>query len=150
MPKRFAIEKILVALDGSDHSKRALDMTIFLAKKLKAKITAISIIDNSSMATISENVATYPLYEALQSSAQRFLDEAQKTGEEKKVEIETKLCIGPPANEILKLSVEFDLVVVGTMGKTGLSYFLLGSVADKVVRRCKVPVLVVPLKGDDC
>ncbi len=149
MPQRALINRILVAIDGSENSRKALDVALYLAKKLRGEVTALSIVDNSSLATLSEDVATYPLYETLQSLAQRVLEDARRVGREKGTEVKTEVATGSPAHEILRLSENFDLVVVGTMGKTGLSYFLLGSVADKVVRRSKVPVLVVPLKKEE-
>lgn len=54
---------------------------------------------------------------------------------------------GNPAEELLKYSKEvcFDVIVMGSIGRTGISKFLLGSVAEKVVTHLKIPVLVVPL-----
>jgi len=149
MVRKALIKRILVAMDGSENSKRALDVALHLAKMAKGEVTALSIVDNSSLATLSEDVATYPLYETLQNSLKRVLEDAQKTGRERGIEVKTLMAAGSPAHEILKLSDEYDLVVLGTMGETGLSYFLLGSVADKVVRRSKVPVLVVPLREEE-
>lgn len=53
---------------------------------------------------------------------------------------------GDPAVELANLSAEYDLVVVGTHGRTGLAHFWHGSVSDRVVRKAKAPVLVVPTK----
>lgn len=52
---------------------------------------------------------------------------------------------GQPAKEILRLAEEqsFDLIVMGTLGRSGIEKFLLGSVADKVIRGSKIPVLIV-------
>jgi nucleotide-binding universal stress UspA family protein len=54
---------------------------------------------------------------------------------------------GNPADEILGMAEDFDALLVGTSGKTGVERFWLGSVAEKVVRKSPVPVLVLPLRG---
>ena len=61
------------------------------------------------------------------------------------VEVREVLLEGHPSNEIIDFAENnnADLIVVGTLGKTGLDRFLMGSVAEKVVRGSKVPVLVV-------
>ncbi len=58
---------------------------------------------------------------------------------------------GYPANEILRVAEDnkVDIIVMGSIGKTGLGDFLLGGVAGKVVMKSKVPVLVVPIKDFD-
>jgi nucleotide-binding universal stress UspA family protein len=148
MAKKALIRKILVAVDGSENSLRALKMAIYLAKELDGEVTALSIVDDSSLSAISEDVSTYQIYETLQNSAKRILEDSVKIGEEMGLKIKSEIGTGSPANEILKRSVGFDLIVVGTMGRTRLSYFLMGSVADRVVKRSKVPVLIVPLEEE--
>ncbi|HSD58122.1 MAG TPA: universal stress protein, partial [Methanotrichaceae archaeon] len=68
---------------------------------------------------------------------------ARKSG----VSVEKRVIEGHPASEILRLAEEtpMNVIVIGAIGKTGLTKFLLGSVAEKVVRNSKVPVLVVPI-----
>ncbi len=64
------------------------------------------------------------------------------------LEVEGIIAQGHPADEIIKYAENnsIDLIVMGTLGKSGLDRFLLGSVADKVVRNSKIPVIVVPVK----
>ena len=61
------------------------------------------------------------------------------------VEVEEKMLEGHPAEEIMQIGEEVsaDLIVMGSIGKSGLDRFLLGSVADKVARNSKIPVMVV-------
>lgn len=59
------------------------------------------------------------------------------------VAAEKKIVEGNPAEEILKMAGGVDVVVMGSIGRTGLGKYLLGSVTDKVVRNSKVPVMVV-------
>ncbi len=57
--------------------------------------------------------------------------------------VKTLVIEGSPANEIITASKDYDLIVMGSLGRTGLSHLLMGSVAEKVVRHASCPVLVV-------
>lgn len=76
-------------------------------------------------------------------------DEAIKIVEEQAkrdgVDVRKWILEGQPAKEILKLAEEesVDIIVMGTLGRSGIEKFLLGSVADKVIRGSRIPVLVV-------
>ena len=61
------------------------------------------------------------------------------------LEVDFQSVDGPPAPEIARIAMEqkYDLVVLGTHGRTGLARFLMGSVAEEVVRTCHVPVLSI-------
>ena len=86
-----------------------------------------------------------------------LLDAMLKEGEEAVAYIEDKsrdegvsfkklILKGNPSDELLRYSKELgaDILVIGSIGRTGISKFLLGSVAEKVVRHSEVPVMVVP------
>lgn len=72
----------------------------------------------------------------------RYIEELAKT---EGVDVGKWIMEGQPAKEILRLAEEesVDLIVMGTLGKSGIEKFLLGSVADKVTRGSSIPVLVV-------
>ncbi|MCJ7444243.1 MAG: universal stress protein, partial [Methanotrichaceae archaeon] len=61
------------------------------------------------------------------------------------IPFEAKIIEGNPANEILKFAEEakMDIIVIGSIGVTGLKKFMIGSVTEKVVRHSKVPVMIV-------
>lgn len=65
--------------------------------------------------------------------------------------VETAVVEGVPRSEILAYVEDegSDLVVMGTHGRTGLDHYLIGSVAEKVVRRSPVPVVTVRLTAED-
>jgi nucleotide-binding universal stress UspA family protein len=67
-------------------------------------------------------------------SARQALDEGR-------ISIATRAVIGDAAPEIVRVAADFDLVVMGTRGRGGLAHLLVGSVAERVVRTCRRPVL---------
>jgi nucleotide-binding universal stress UspA family protein len=140
-------EKILIATDGSEHSVRAAKKGIDLAKLSSGTVTAVYVVDpNRALSDVSFNIADDVL-EGLKQSMMAEGDKATSSVEESAkaagVPVDKKVVEGNPAEEILKISEGMDVVVMGSVGRTGLSKFLLGSVAEKVVRNSKVPVMVV-------
>jgi len=140
-------EKILIATDGSEHSKRAAKKGLEMAKLSGGGVNALYVVDaNRSLSDVSANIADEVL-EGFKKTMMKEGEEATKYVEEEAklagVSAEKKVIEGNPAEEILKMAGGMDLVVMGSVGRTGLSTFLLGSVTDKVVRNSKVPVMVV-------
>jgi nucleotide-binding universal stress UspA family protein len=85
------------------------------------------------------------MYELLRQEGEVAMKYVAEKAEEAGVEVEANIIEGHPADEIIKYSEKnsISLIVLGTLGKSGLDRFLLGSVAEKVVRNSKIPVLVV-------
>ncbi|MCE8424742.1 MAG: universal stress protein [Candidatus Methanoperedens sp.] len=138
-------KKILIATDGSEHTKSAVDHGIDLAINTGAKLSAIYVVDTAAFASIPMDAAWESMYELLKQEgdeATKYIED--KAGEEG-LEVERSTIEGHPAEEIIKYAEKnsINLIVMGTLGKSGLDRFLLGSVAEKVVRNSKIPVLVV-------
>jgi nucleotide-binding universal stress UspA family protein len=85
------------------------------------------------------------MYELLKQEGDLAIKYVAERGEAEGLEVEGNLIEGHPADEIIKYSEKnsISLIVMGTLGKSGLDRFLLGSVAEKVVRNSKIPILVV-------
>jgi nucleotide-binding universal stress UspA family protein len=131
--------KILVAYDGSEHSRRALEW----AARLNGK-AAISVISVAPALEASANVPEAVDPRSDVDVHRRELNEAVTVLEESGVKAETLLKIGHPAEEIIDAAIEgeFDLIIIGIHGMSAMRRFLIGSVADRVVRHALVPVLV--------
>ncbi len=144
MPSRL-YKKILIATDGSEYTKNSVDYGIELAKNTGAELHAIYVIDTAAFASIPMDAAWESMYELLRQEgdeATKYVaDKAQTEG----LDVERNTVEGHPADEIIKYAEKnsISLIVMGTLGKSGLDRFLLGSVAEKVVRTSKIPVLVV-------
>ena len=102
-------------------------------------------VDTAAFASVPMDAGWEMMYELLQKEGneaiQQIVDDAKASG----IDIEGSLLEGHPSHEIIEFAQnnEIDVIVLGTLGKGGLDRFLLGSVAEKVTRNSKVPVLVV-------
>ena len=138
-------KKILIATDGSEPNKKAVTYGIELARLSGAKVNVAYVVDTAAFASVPMDAGWEMMYELLQKEGneaiQQIVDDAKASG----IDIEGSLLEGHPSHEIIEFSQnnEIDVVVLGTLGKSGLDRFLLGSVAEKVTRNSKVPVLVV-------
>jgi nucleotide-binding universal stress UspA family protein len=136
-------EKILVPLDGSEHSLHALEKAVQIAKKFDGKITLIHIYSVSSLAVTPSQVYTY--VQEIRKYAESILEDGKKRGNAEGVQIEKLLTEGHPVEEILKTAREgnFNLIVIGARGLSKIKEILLGSVSDGVTRHAPCPVLIV-------
>ncbi|PKP61030.1 MAG: universal stress protein UspA [Candidatus Altiarchaeales archaeon HGW-Altiarchaeales-1] len=140
-------KKILFATDGSECAKRAEKYAIELAKDENGEVTAISVgnisyaavpigIDGTSMlqATIADAI------ENETKNAEKFLNEFKEIAEKENVKVNTIVKIGNPDTEIIEESEKnYDVIIIGSKGLSGIKRYLLGSVAEHVVRYSKIP-----------
>ncbi len=138
-------KNIILATDGSKYSENAVEYAVELAKISEARISAIYVVDTGAFATIPMDAAWENMYELLKTEGNEATEKVEADAKRSDVEVECFVVEGHPAEEILKLSetIPADLIVMGTLGKRGLDRFLLGSVAEKVSRNSKVPVMIV-------
>jgi nucleotide-binding universal stress UspA family protein len=140
-------EKILIATDGSPHSQRAAKAGIDLAKLSGGKVTALHVVDlDRFLGDMSYNIADKVVEgtkSRMKSEGEAAIKQVEELAKSAGVPVEKKMAEGHPADEILKAAASMDTVVIGSIGRRGMSKFLLGSVAEKVVRNSKVPVMVV-------
>ncbi len=145
-------ERILIATDGSKHSEKAAKFGVNLAALTGGKVTAVYVLDQGKMIApvgeISFNVADEVINgirDALQNEGKSAVKQIEDLAKQANVPFEKRVVEGNPAEHILKMAKDApaDVIVIGSIGKTGLEKFLLGSVAEKVVRNSSVPVIVV-------
>jgi nucleotide-binding universal stress UspA family protein len=139
----FNCRKILIPTDGSDNTKPAIEHGLLLAKMFNAEVTAFSVDPVKSAQTLRKGAGSEerPI-DAGQEAVDHVVDEGRKFG----IEVRPQVVSGSPSDEIIKLSSHYDMVVMGTHGRTGLEHLRLGSVAERVVRQARCPVLVVGAK----
>ncbi len=145
-------EKILLPTDGSENSERAAEHAIQLGSKNGAEILVLYVIETPRFRGIRSAEKT-ELKNKLEQEGQKAFDdisnmltEIKNGGKcQKDVSLNLKFKEGSPSDTILKTIDEenIDLVVMGTSGKHALNRFLLGSVAENIMRSASCPVLVV-------
>jgi nucleotide-binding universal stress UspA family protein len=137
-------QKIVIATDGSKNNLRAISYGIKLAKLSGATVYALHVVDTYSLSQ-SWTAGRETMYEVLRKDGQKATLKIKESGEASGIEVKEVLLEGHPSNEIIDFAENnnIDLIVMGTLGKTGLDRFLMGSVAENVIRHSKVPVLVV-------
>lgn len=132
-------KKLLVPLDGSKNSIRALNNAISLAKDTDASITGMHIV--RLPASTSAKVRTH-----YRKEAERIIQSASKIAKKSKINFSSVIKNnGYPGAEIVKLakSQNFDMIVMGSRGPDPVAEMFLGSVANYVLNKSKVPVLLV-------
>lgn len=150
------IERILVPTDFSPCSARALDYALLLREKLGAKVTLIHVwevpqgIGIESMPFVAmQGGDRISLMDYVRAEAEKSMEELVASLTKRGIEVESRIVAGSAALMILEAQKDFDLIVMGTHGRGVVAHFLLGSVAERVVRKAKTPVLTVRSEGDD-
>jgi nucleotide-binding universal stress UspA family protein len=140
-------KRIMVATDGSERAKKAVEKAIEFAKLTGAKLYAVNVIAHGgfSGAPPKDVGWEHAMSEHLKNEGKKATASVETIGKNTGVEVESVILEGSPASEIVDFAEknDIDLIVMGTLGKAGLDRFLLGSVAENVVRHSKKPVLVV-------
>ncbi|SDE49065.1 Nucleotide-binding universal stress protein, UspA family [Thermus arciformis] len=137
---------ILMPTDGSPCSFQALEHGLGLAKALGAKVHFLYVLENPAQAIwIAPESVPYglELLEDLKKAGEEAIRKALDLAREKGVEATGEVKEGTPIPTIVEAAKGFDLLVMGTHGRTGLDKLLLGSVTEGVLHRVSVPVLVV-------
>ena len=147
----FPWKKVLCPIDFSDPARAAMNVAVELCRQFGGELTLFHAYQLPGY-TLPEGsiVATPKMLQDLADQAEAHLAEWRKDAEGMGLAgVATMKGIGEPATEIVELAREggFDLVVVGTHGRTGIRHALLGSVAERVVRRAGCPVLTVHPEG---
>ncbi|MEE6210145.1 universal stress protein [Salarchaeum sp. III] len=140
------MSKILVPIDSSEQSTDALEYA--LEEFQSDDITLIHVIDPIEAGYTAQ--ATVPgyseeWYEQAQEDAETLFEQAQETADEYGVSLDTVTEVGRPSRTVVDYAEEndFDHIVMGSHGRSGVSRILLGSVAESIVRRSPVPVTIV-------
>ena len=138
-------QNIVIATDGSENSRKAISCGIKIAKLSGATVYIVHVVDTLSVVSDLWTAGKEMIHEMMIRDGKKILSKARKNIEDSGVEVKDVLLNGHPGEEIIKFAENnnIDLIVVGTLGATGLEKFLMGSVAEKVVRFSKVPVMVV-------
>lgn len=143
------IRKILCPVDFSEPAREALHFAVDFARRFDAQVTLLHVFVVPGYAYPEGIVLAGPevmneILERIDRALREWRDEAiSRAGGALRIDVESRQ--GTPWAEIVRKAEEdgYDLVVIGTHGRSGLSHALLGSVAERVVRKAPCPVLTV-------
>lgn len=139
----MAFKRILLPTDGSEYIKPATVAAMDMAKCFGSKVTALYVLDHTVFVNMPLDSAVMNVYSILEKEGQTAVEYVENLAKERGVEVETKVMEGSPVKVIVEESENHDIIVMGTLGRTGFSKLMMGSVAEKVVRYSKCPVMVV-------
>jgi len=148
----MTIKRILVAADFSECSRSALEFALGLAEQVGATIEVVhawaspAYVSPSIAVTVAPDVPSSTLEVIAREEAGKSMD-AFLASVPTTQKVTGRIEFGPEAEVIVAIAEQFDLLIVGTHGRSGLAHFVLGSVAERIVRRSKTPVLTVPTRN---
>ena len=137
---------ILIPTDGSEFTKNAVDKGLELAQLIGGKVTALYVVDGSAYNYSNADTNTNP-YDTSEKEGIYATTYVEEKGKSMGITVEIKIVEGNPAKTILQESENYDLIVMGTLGRTGLTKLIMGSVAEKIIQNAKCPVMVVKSPG---
>jgi universal stress protein A len=139
------LKRILVPIDFSKPSLKALRYAVPVAEQFGGQIFLICVLERASYVAGMENMALVVPEKALAEEARVKLLALAREEIEEVVPVDAEVRIGKPFVEIVELAKEksIDLIILATHGYTGLKHVLMGSTAEQVVRHAPCPVLVV-------
>lgn len=143
----FKIKNILLPTDFSSTSLTAAEYALELANEYKANLHVLNVLEKTPpiLAIRSLDLSREKIIQSIDADGQSQLDDCvKKIKKIRDAEIIPAIRKGVDFEEIIKYSKEkkIDVIVIATHGRTGILHTLLGSVAEKVIRYSKIPVLV--------
>lgn len=144
-----SFNSVLIPTDGSEDATYAARKGLSLAKLINAKkVIALYVKDLVSLYGVPEDDMILFINANLEDEGNTILSDIKNEGKELGLDVETVILEGHPADEILQVAEDrgVDIIVMGTVGRSGITRLLMGSVAEKVTRHAPCPVLVVRYK----
>lgn len=143
---------ILVGIDGSDHSQRALEWAIREAALRHAPLTVLTVF--RTVVGYWGGAVTYPEDHALSAKARGDAEEATAkalatAGDLRPEQVTVEVVSGMPGEELVNAATGADMIVVGSRGTGGFARLLLGSVSSQVAHHARCPVVVIPAEDRD-
>jgi nucleotide-binding universal stress UspA family protein len=136
-------QRIILPVDGSDGSARAVAKALSLAKETGVDITALYVMEYPYLASVDMSFSYPDILEIIKKKGNEVLETVKKQGSKLGVSVKTKLVEGIPDDQIIQAAKKDDLIVMGCKGRTALSRILVGSVCEKVLHHSKSPVMVI-------
>ncbi|TLX81922.1 MAG: universal stress protein [Thaumarchaeota archaeon] len=133
---------ILVAVDGSESASKAFRRAVYLAQKCNSKLDLVHVVQCE---VGGDSANTFEIIEQLKDRAKKMLEEYRIEAAKNNVPIQITIMQGDPAKVIIELgkAKSYDLIIMGTRGRSSFQELLIGSVSQKVMHHASCPVMVV-------
>jgi nucleotide-binding universal stress UspA family protein len=153
MKTKEEFKKIILAVDGSDASKKAAKKALFLAKKTGIDVTAIHVIHvpvptvppaRIAMGSVITDYSFHTeLKKTMKEKGESIINEIKEIAASMQVNVKTKIVEGIPDDEIIKFANKNDLIIMGGKGHSTLDRILVGSISEKVLHHSNSTVMIV-------
>ena len=141
------LKNVLVAYDSSGFSNRAFKSALDIAEPNNSKITLVTVVTGIYQPSIGYSMKfNKDLLEKQTKILKKLFSNLQTTANKKGINLSLKILHDPSVSKAIVNYVnshKFDLIVIGSHGRTGLNKFILGSVANEVAHKANIPVMVV-------
>lgn len=136
------IKKILVPMDGSATSFKALEQAIEVARACQATILGVNVV-SFLPAEFMPSVVPYKIYQ--KKEAGKFMEKAKVKAAKKGILFKYAIVYGNPVDQVINIakSKKFDLIVIGARGKGRIAEVFLGSVSNAILHKSQIPVMIV-------
>ena len=137
-------DEIMIPIDANPSCRVVIDYGIDGAVRYGSRITLLNVSDISNIFTTRDIASTDPY---VSDEVRENLDYAKRYAEMKGLEAEEIVVRGIPADVIVEMSADYDLIIMGSAGRKGLSKMLLGSVASTVLTKVCCPLMIVNINN---
>jgi nucleotide-binding universal stress UspA family protein len=138
---------IIVGIDGSAHSRHALEWAVKEAAIRRAPLTVLTV--QQAVAGYWGSAVAYPgdqalAEQALKEARQETDEVLERFGSESRPSVTVQAVTGIPAEALLNAAADADMIVVGSRGAGGFRKLLMGSVSSQITHHAHCPVVVIP------
>jgi nucleotide-binding universal stress UspA family protein len=144
-PEPVNIKSLLVAVDGSEFSDKAVRYACAMGPSLGAEVVLLHVVPMLVSATPYHDTVSDQPFLALQKVGEDILAKAKEIAVALKCEVTELISHGDPANKIVDIATErnSDLIIMGSRGVSGIKRLFVGSISDKVMNQAPCPVMIV-------
>lgn len=141
----ITIKRILVPTDFSDQGKTALMYAVAFADQFGAAVDLLHVMETVPPGALLSYISLNDLKKSMHEEAEKHLEELTSKWQDYAFPVKKIIVEGHPFVEIIKHAKDSnaDMIIMGTHGRGAIAHMLLGSVAEKVVRKAPCPVLTV-------
>jgi nucleotide-binding universal stress UspA family protein len=143
--EHIKIKSILVAVDGSAHSEKAVRYACAMGPSLGAEVILLHVVPMVVSATPYHDTVSDQPFISLQNLGEDILERAKKLANNLGCEVIDMISHGDPAAQIIDIASErgISLIIIGSRGVSGIKRLFTGSISDKVSKSASCPVMIV-------